>query len=323
MNTSTDYRKYLDPLVVSRLRNLELKAKLVVEGFITGLHKSPYHGFSVEFAQHRQYMPGDDLRHLDWKMIARSDRYYIKQYEEETNLKSYILIDSSKSMDYSSKKENSSQGLLNKLGLSKKRVDELPAITKLEYASYLAAALSYLMIMQNDATSLSVYDTKVRKYIPPSSTKANLREILKTINSISSIHETGTAESLNEIANKIKRRGLVIVISDLFDDQNSVMKALKHFRYKNNEVIVFQILDPLELSFLDGNPVTLVDLETKEEMYSQPFAMRKSYQETIKEFLELYKKECLSNKIEFITLTTDTPFDTALLSYLHKRKKLF
>lgn len=323
MNTTTDYRKYLDPHVVSRLRNIELKAKLVVEGFITGLHKSPYHGFSVEFAQHRQYMPGDDLRHLDWKMIARSDRYYIKQYEEETNLKSYILIDSSKSMDFSSKKENSAKGILNKLGLSKKQEENLPAITKLEYASYLAAALSYLMIMQNDATSLSVYDTKVRKFIPPSSTKANLREILKSINAISSIHETGTAESLNEIANKIKRRGLVIVISDLFDDQQSVIKALKHFRYKNNEVIVFQILDPLELSFLDGNPVTLVDLETKEEMYSQPFAMRKSYQETVKEFLELYKKECLSNKIEFITLTTETPFDTALLSYLHKRKKLY
>lgn len=323
MNTTTDYRRYLEPHIVSRLRNLELKAKLVVEGFITGLHKSPYHGFSVEFAQHRQYMPGDDLRHLDWKMIARSDRYYIKQYEEETNLKSYILIDSSKSMNYSSKTEAGSIGFFNKLGFSKNKHEGTPSITKLEYASYLAAALSYLMIMQNDATSLSVYDTKVRKYIPPSSTKANLREILKTINSITSTHETGTAESLNEIANKIKRRGLVIVISDLFDDQTSVIKALKHFRYKNNEVIVFQILDPMELSFLDGNPVTLVDIETKEEMYSQPFAMRKTYQETVKEFLELYKKECMRNKIEFITLTTETPFDKALLSYLHKRKKLY
>lgn len=323
MNTTTDYRRYLEPHIVSRLRNLELKAKLVVEGFITGLHKSPYHGFSVEFAQHRQYMPGDDLRHLDWKMIARSDRYYIKQYEEETNLKSYILIDSSKSMNYSSKTEAGSTGFFNKLGFSKNKHEGTPSITKLEYASYLAAALSYLMIMQNDATSLSVYDTKVRKYIPPSSTKANLREILKTINSITSTHETGTAESLNEIANKIKRRGLVIVISDLFDDQTSVIKALKHFRYKNNEVIVFQILDPMELSFLDGNPVTLVDIETKEEMYSQPFAMRKTYQETVKEFLELYKKECMRNKIEFITLTTETPFDKALLSYLHKRKKLY
>ena len=195
--------------------------------------------------------------------------------------------------------------------------------TKLEYASYLAASLSYLMIMQNDATSLAVYDTQVRSYIPPSSTKVNLREILRTINSIKPDNKTGTADSLNEIANKIFRRGLVIVISDLFDDQTSVIKALKHFRYKKNEVIVFQILDPLELSFLDGNPVTLVDVETKEELYSQPFVMKNSYRQKVNEFLEIYRRECLNNKIEFVTLTTKTPFDKALLSYLYKRGKLY
>jgi uncharacterized protein (DUF58 family) len=323
LTTSNDYKRYLDPTVVSRLQNLELKAKFVVEGFITGLHKSPYHGFSVEFAQHRQYMPGDDLRHLDWKMIARSDRYYIKQYEEETNLKSYILLDSSKSMDFSSAKVDKGSRILDKFRPPNKENQITKPVTKLEYASYLAASLSYLMIMQNDATSLAVYDTQVRSYIPPSSTKVNLREILRTINSIKPDNKTGTADSLNEIANKIFRRGLVIVISDLFDDQTSVIKALKHFRYKKNEVIVFQILDPLELSFLDGNPVTLVDVETKEELYSQPFVMKNSYRQKVNEFLEIYRRECLNNKIEFVTLTTKTPFDKALLSYLYKRGKLY
>ena len=330
MTEQSDYRKYLVPSVIARLANLELKAKQVVEGFMTGLHKSPYHGFSVEFAEHRQYMPGDDLKHLDWKVFARTKRYYVKQFEEETNLKSYILLDISKSMTFNSKTGDSKDssktaGLFNRFRKTKNTNSEnsnLEKISKLEYASYLAASLSYLMVLQKDAVSLTTYDTKTRKYIPPHSTKTNLKLILKELSAVKSQHRTGTAASLNEIAEKIKRKGLVIIISDFFDNQNEVINALKHFRYNKNEVIIFQVLDPVELSFLEGNPLTIVDLETREEMYSQPFAVQKSYKEAMKEFIGTYKSECRKNRIDYVLLTTETTFDKSLLRYLNKRSKI-
>ncbi len=327
MQVTRDNRKYLDPSVVARLSNMELKAKMVVEGFIAGLHKSPYHGFSVEFAEHRQYMPGDDLKHLDWKLLGKTDRYYIKRFEEETNLKSYFLLDISRSMNFSS--AGSGLSLSRKKLFKKvfsKNENNIPvsgaSLTKLEYASYLAASLAYLMLLQRDAISLTTYDTQIRTYIPPHSTKANLQLILKTLSKINSINETGTAKCLNEIADKVKRRGLIIIFSDFFDEQKDVINALKHFRYNKNEVILFQILDPVELTFLEGSPVTLKDMETHEEMFSQPFAMQKAYQDAIREFIEKYKTECIKNNIDYTLLSTSTPFDTALLSYLNKRKKL-
>lgn len=307
---------------------MELKARMVVEGFIAGMHKSPYHGFSVEFAEHRQYMPGDDLKYLDWKILGKTDRYYIKRFEEETNLKSYMLLDISRSMDFKSENLNginSRRKNFFKKVLSKKTEETITpydSITKLEYASHLAASLSYLMLLQRDAISLTTYDTKIRSYIPPHSTKANLQLILKELSNVKSLYETGTAKCLNEIAEKVKKRGLVIIFSDLFDEQKEVIKALQHFRYDKNEVILFQILDPIELTFLEGSAVTLKDMETNEEMYSQPFAMQKSYQETIKEFIENYKTECRKNNIDYVTISTSTPFDTALLGYLNKRKRL-
>ncbi len=307
---------------------MEFKARMVVEGFIAGMHKSPYHGFSVEFAEHRQYMPGDDLKHLDWKILGKTDRYYIKRFEEETNLKSYLLLDISRSMDFKSDKLtgiNSQRKNFFKKFISKASTEapsSYDSITKLEYASHLAASLAYLMLLQRDAISLTTYDTKIRSYIPPHSTKANLQLILKELSKVQSLNETGTAKCLNEIADKVKRRGMVIIFSDLFDEQNEVINALKHFRYDKNEVILFQILDPLELTFLEGNPVTLKDMETNEEMYSQPFAMQKAYQESIQEFIEKYKVECRKNNIDYVTLSTSTPYDVALLGYLNKRKKL-
>jgi len=321
--TGNDYRKYLIPSIAARLSNLELIAKLVVEGFMAGLHKSPYHGFSVEFAEHRQYMPGDDLKYLDWKVYARTNRYYIKQYEEETNLKSYILLDMSRSMAYSSevKKTESKKGFFRQKKNTKDTIPEDKQLTKLEYASYLAASLSYLMVLQRDAVSLTTYDTKIRKYLPPKSTNANLKLILKELSHIKPDDRTGTAASLNEIADKIKRRGLIIIISDFFDNQDEVINAFRHFRYDKNEVIVFQVLDPVEISFLKGNPVTLIDMETKEEMYSQPLSVQKAYKEAMSEFIHKYKAECRKNNIDYITLSTETPFDTALLKYLNRRKR--
>lgn len=320
MKNNNEYTKYLNPSALSKLSNLELKAKFVVEGFMTGLHKSPYHGFSVEFAEHRQYMPGDDLKHLDWKVYARTDKYFIKQYEEETNLKAYILLDISKSMDFSYSKVSKSTPLKNLFSKEKKAKEET-GITKLEYGSYVAASLAYLMLLQRDAVSLTVYDTKIRKFIPARSTNSNLKLILKELANVKSTEATGTAECLNIIADKINRRGIIIIISDLFDNQEEVMKSLRHFRYDKNEVILFHVLDPIEMSFIDSAPVRLIDSETKEELFSQPADVRKEYEKMMKDFTEKYKSECVKNDIDYVLLTTETPFDAALLKYLNKRRK--
>lgn len=286
--------------MVAKLANMELVARLVVEGFITGLHKSPYHGFSVEFAEHRQYMPGDEIKHMDWKIYGRTDRYYIKQFEEETNLKAYLILDSSRSMAFSS------EGRL----------------TKLDYSCYITAALAQLMIQQRDAVGLTVYDEVVRTYMPPHATKSYLKQILKQLELTSAGNKTGTAESLHNIAERIKRRGLVVILSDLFDDPAGVMSALKHFRHKKNEVIVMQVLDPLERSFAFGRDAVFKDLETNEELTTQPWHIQKAYQQSMKTFLDTYKRECREHNIDYVLLDTAMPFDTALIHYLNKRMRL-
>lgn len=320
----SDYKKYLQPSVISRLANIELKAKFVVEGFIAGLHKSPYHGFSVEFAEHRQYMPGDDLKYLDWKVLGRTDRYYIKQFEEETNLKSYLILDSSKSMSFKSGDSQLSP-FSSFRRLFKKKTEpgkDKSNISKLEYASYLAASLSVLMHFQKDASGLVIYEESIKTFIPPKATSQNLKLILSHLANVQSSGQTNTAAALNTVAERIKRRGLVIIFSDLFDDQQAVINAMKHFRYKRNEVIVFQILDPLEMSFAIDSPTIFKDLETNKEMLSQPISVMYNYQEAVKEFIEKYKSACLSNNIDYVLISTETPFDTALMEYLNKRKRL-
>ena len=301
MAEAEDYRKYLNPAIISKLNSLELKARLVVEGFMVGLHKSPYHGFSVEFTEHRPYMQGDNLKDVDWKVYGKTERYFIKQYEEETNLKSYILLDTSKSMDYSSG-EN---------------------VTKLNYSVILVAALSYLMIKQQDAVGLSLYSEKINKYFPPKSSRAYLQEILKSLSAVNASSKTNTAASLNSIAEKIKRRGLVIIVSDFFDDINSILTALKHFRYKNNEVIVFQILDPIERSFSFGSDAIFKDLETGAEMTTQPYQIQKAYREAMIFFINKIKSECLKSNIEYNLIETSNPFDKALFNYIQKRSRLY
>ncbi len=295
-----DYRKYLDPDVASNLDNMELRARLVVEGFITGLHKSPFHGFSVEFAEHRPYMPGDETRHIDWKIFGKTDKYFIKQFEEETNLKSYILMDISKSMSYGSEKR----------------------LKKIEYASYLASSLAYLLIKQRDAVGLITYDEDIKTYIPPHATKSYLKLILKELSEIKPEKKTFTSGSLDKIAEQIKRRGLIMIFSDFFDDPQKVLNTLKHFRHNNHEIIVFQILDPMEIDFAFGKDAIFKDMESEEEMATQPFHLQKAYQKEMKKFLDFYKKECLMNQIDYVLLNTKTPFDVALMNYLRKRSKL-
>jgi uncharacterized protein (DUF58 family) len=322
---SADYRKFLDPAIISRLSNIELKARFVVEGFIAGLHKSPFHGFSVEFAEHRQYMPGDDLKYLDWKVLGRTDRYYIKQFEEETNLKSYLILDASRSMAFNSS-DSAYTGLSPIRKLFKRKTDgtshSSQVISKLEYSTYLAASIAILMHFQKDASGLVVYDEEINTYIPPKATSQNLKVILTTLSNVKGAGQTNTAAALNSIAERIKRRGLVIIFSDLFDNQDAVINSLKHFRYKKNEVIVFQVLDPLEMDFAIDSPTIFKDMETNNELLSQPLSVIQSYKEAVSMFIDKYKKACRSNNIDYVLISTKTPFDTALLEYLNKRKRL-
>ncbi|HVN47626.1 MAG TPA: DUF58 domain-containing protein [Bacteroidota bacterium] len=292
--------KYLQPAVVAQLANMELRARFVVEGFITGLHKSPYHGFSVEFTEHRQYMPGDEIKHIDWKAYGKTDRFYVKQFEEETNLKSYLIVDASGSMAYASEGR----------------------IKKIEYASYIAASLSYLMIEQRDAVGLTLVDEQIRSSLPPRATRSYLHEILKALDAAQPSNKTGIAASLHLVAEQIKRRGLVIVISDLFDDPEKNMAALKHFRHRGHEVIVLQVLDPMERSFAFGSDAVFKDLETQETIATQPWHIQAAYQQSMREFLNLYQTQCRDHGIDYVLLDTATPFDNALMEYLNKRKRM-
>lgn len=298
--------KYLQPDVVSKLSNMELRARMVVEGFITGLHKSPYHGFSVEFAEHRQYMPGDEIRRIDWRVYGKTDRFYVKQFEEETNLKSYIVIDTSASMKFASE--------IDKRGAKR--------ISKIEYASFIAASLSYLMIQQRDAVGLMLYDASIHATIPPHATKQHLRRVLVELEKVRPSQLTNSAAALHQLAERITRRGLVIVLSDLFDDPSKVIAALKHFRHNSHEVLVMHILDPLERTFAFGSDAVFKDVETGEMLTTQPYHIQKAYQEAMRDFIERYKRECRENMIDYVLLDTSTSFDVALLNYLNKRQKI-
>lgn len=291
--------QYLTPELISRLDNLSLKARMVVEGFIVGMHKSPYHGFSVEFSEHRAYGPGDEIRHIDWKLWGKTERYYVKQFEEETNLRSHILLDQSRSMAYKSGE-----------------------ISKLEYAQMLSASLAYLMIKQQDAAGLTLFDSKVRSFVPSRSKSSHLNVILGQMNKIKPGPETDIAPILHQSAEAIKKRGLIILVSDLFDEPEDIVTGLKHFRHKGHEVIVFQILDPQELE-LDFTDRTLFrDMETREEIITEPWHIQNDYQKNMRGYCDFIQRQCRQNMIDYVRLTTDQPLDLALSEYLIKRKRI-
>jgi uncharacterized protein (DUF58 family) len=293
------YRRFLDPTVVSKLATMELRARLVVEGFVTGLHRSPYKGFSVEFAEHRQYMPGDPLKHIDWKVFGKTDRFYIKEYEEETNLRGYILLDASASMGFGADR-----------------------ITKLEYSSYLAAALIYLMLKQQDSAGLLVFDESIREFVPPRSNPRQLHLLLSELDKTKASSRTGIGEVLHELAKRMRRRGLVILISDLLDDPDKVIPGLKHFRHLKHEVIVFHVLDPREVEFRFEADATFRDMETGEMMTTEPLAIRGDYLAAVDEWTARLRRECAESRIDYVQVLTSTPYDRALFSYLEKRKRL-
>lgn len=292
---------------------MELRARLIVEGFITGMHKSPYHGFSVEFAEHRPYNSGDELRHVDWKVYAKSDRYYVKQYEEETNLRHYVVLDTSASMRY---KGDST-------------------VSKLEYGSMLSAALHYLMVKQRDATGLVGFDKAVHTIRPPTSTSAHLRGLLSMLDKLTSTEPrpekgdaTAAAAALHEVAERIHRRALVVVVTDLFENvavHDDLLKALRHLRYRGHEVLVFHVLDAAterQFKFPDV-PMVFRDMETGEEVSLQPAQLRESYTEAVTAFTEAFRRRCREMAVDFVELDTAKPYDEALIAYLNKRRRLY
>ncbi len=292
-------KQYLIPEVLAKLKGLDLKARLVVEGFLAGLHRSPYYGFSVEFADYRPYVPGDEIRRIDWKTYGRTDRYYIKEFEEETNVKAYILLDKSGSMSY-------------KTG----------TLSKYEYSQILAASLAFLLIKQRDSVGLITFDRKLVEYVPPSAKKSHLQILLGCIDRSQPGGETDLATTFFQMSERIKRRGLIVVISDLLDDPLKIIKALKSFRYRKHEILVFHVLDPQEWRFSFNTAARFVDLETKEEVPLDPVALQESYRKRIKEFVKTYQRGLLESYIDYELLFTDVPFDRALLSYLAKREKM-
>jgi len=299
VSETADSRRFLDPEVVARLARMDVRARLVVEGFVAGLHKSPYRGFSVEFAEHRQYMPGDPLRHVDWKVYAKSDKFYVKEYEEETNLRAYLLLDASASMDYTSR-----------------------GVTKFTYAAQLAASLAYLMLGQRDSVGLVLFDKEVRRSLAPRSAAGQLHTILKELENAKPGSPTNVGDSLRALTERIHRRGLIVLLSDLMDDPESVLTALRYFRHKKHEVVVFHILDPKEVRFDFDREARFEDMEVGNRITAQPWRIQGEYVREIERWRARYRTVCRENRIDYNFVETTTPYDAALFSFLSKRSRL-
>ena len=290
-------QKYLDPRIINTLDNLQLKAKLIVEGFMTGLHKSPFHGFSVEFSEHRSYTQGDETKNIDWKLWSKTDKYYIKRFEEETNLLCHLFLDSSESMNFTSNN-----------------------ITKFDYAQLLSAALSYLIINQRDSLGMHIFDSEIRQTIKPKSTKSHLNTILSIMDQMHIGKQTNISKILHQGAEKIKKRGLIILVSDLFDDPIKIINALKHLRYYKHEVLVFHILDEQEIALNYNEKILFEDLESKQTIIADPWQINKAYKKEIEEVIQYFKTECSAINVNYNLLLTSQLLDSALYEFLNKRQ---
>ncbi len=287
--------EYLRPEVIRQVARLDLKAKFLVEGFLAGLHSSPFKGFSVEFSEHRRYVPGDDVRSIDWRVYGRTNRYYVKQYAAETNMECHLLVDCSGSMGYGD------------------------SVTKLQYATYVAAALSYIMVRQQDPVGLVTFDTSLRSVMKPRAKRSHMVSILRHLNEIRPSGTSHVAASLHLIAEMIRHRGLVVLFSDLIDDEEAVIDAFRHLRYRGHDVIVFQVLDDRELRLPFDRYARFIDVETGAELPADPDAVRDGYRREIQRFIRGYREACESENIDFLQVDTATSFDRALTAYLIKR----
>jgi len=290
-------KNYFDPKVLAGISNLYLRARWVVEGLMSGLHRSRAKGFSVEFEEHREYSPGDEIRRIDWKALGKFDRYFIKEYEDETNLRAYLLLDASASMNYAS-----------------------DGITKFDYACTLTASLAYLILKQQDAAGLVTFSNRIEAFVPPRAKRDYLTQILHALENHGPGGETNVGKILDDIAGQIKRRGLIVLVSDLLDERADILKGLRQFRFKGNDVIVFHLLDPAELDLpFEGN-ILFEDLEAATlQVITDPRAIRATYQQVVQEFIAETRKQCHDNAIDYQLISTATPLDQALASYLSWR----
>ncbi|MCM8815040.1 MAG: DUF58 domain-containing protein [Candidatus Omnitrophica bacterium] len=290
----------LDPKILVRFGNVSLVAKKIVDGFIAGLHRSIHKGASIEFAEHRQYTAGDDPKYLDWKVYGRTDRLYVREFREETNLKAYILLDASNSMNYSS---------------------DTDTPTKFVYAKCLAICLSYIMMKQNDSTGLVVFDSEIKNLVKPSSTRQHFHFLIENIENIETGKDTDIGKTIHRIANLIKRRSLIILISDLFDDQGTVIKGLAHFKHRHHEIIVFHLLDKAEMEFPFEGFRDFIDMETNERIPVDAKAIRNAYKHIFGQFLSFYQRACSERNINYARALTSTPFDYFLYHFLQLRSR--
>jgi uncharacterized protein (DUF58 family) len=324
LQKKTQVSRFLDPAVVSRLGNMDLKARLIVEGYIAGLHRSPYHGFSVEFAEYRQYMQGDNIKTIDWKVFGKTDRTYVKVFEEETNLIATILLDKSGSMGFPTPEEARERWERSRRRRRADRAREEAGAppNKLTYASLLAASLAYMMIRQQDAVGLCLFDDKIRTMIPHRSVRKQLFHILQNLDAVTPGQKTSVSPALHEIAERMKRRGLIILISDMMDDPNSIINGLKHFRHRQHEVIVFHVLDPREVDLDYRDEVEFEDLESGRRLRLEPAFLREQYTREVAGWIDRLNRGCRNHQIDYNLLRTDTPYDQALTAFLGKRQRM-
>lgn len=297
-NNSNELLQYLDPKVLSAITRLDLRARHVVEGFVSGLHRSPFHGFSVEFASHREYVWGDDIRHIDWKVQAKTDRFYIKQYEEETNLKATFLLDASESMHY-----GGGDGRMNKY----------------EYASAVSASLAFLLLQQQDAVGLAVFDEELKTYLPTSANPNQIKQLVHAVDVVRPKRKTSLEPICHSLAEKIPRRGLVCLVSDLFVDLDGVIRGLEHFRHYGHEVLVIHILDQDELTFPFQGNTMFQGLEETGRLLIEPRALRQGYLDALNDFCRQVKRSCVSSRIDYKLISTSDHMDAALLAFLAAR----
>src|SRR5947209_3489030 len=291
---ATDYRKYLEPRTLARIASLDLRARLIVEGLMTGMHRSPYQGISVEFAQHRPYVAGDDTRHVDWKVFGRNDKIYLKQYQEETNLQLVLVVDASESMGFGS------------VG------DGKATWTKYDHATAIAGSLAYMAIQQQDSVGLAIFDQVLSRYFKPSNAPAQWKIVVQELQQVPKWNKTNTGKILDQIAERLTHRSLIVILSDFFDDIESIKKGLRHLRYKKHELMLFQILDPQEIEFPFEDVTLFKGLEELGELLTEPRALREGYLEQLRSFTEQLTKLCRGMQIDFTRMNSGQPLDVAL-----------
>lgn len=293
--------QYLRPDVIQQVKRLDLKARFIVEGFLTGMHGSPYHGFSSEFSEHRKYSPGDDIRQIDWNVYAKTDRYYIRKHQAETNLEAYLLMDCSGSMGYAGDGR----------------------MTKLDYSICLAAALGYMMIHQQDMVGLVCFDEKVQTFLPPKSKRSHLTRIIATLARTQPSGQTNVARALHEMAERIRKRSLIVLFSDLLAEQPDVIDALHHLKFRGHDLIIFQVLDHNELTFDFDGQVRFSEPETGEHVDTDPQGIRQAYLEELRAFIAEYRRQCQGVHADLVTVDNAMTFDKALIEFLVQRQRRF